>query len=253
MSTGGRCVPGDDAHHPGDTDADPVAREVALLWLSGPTGSPGLGVAGDSCCPAMPLVATNGCRRSPAALPDRDVARITEELRLLTRSPEPAFMFSQVAAVCVPAICGSCVIDVTEGSNLAYRIRRSGPSIGGPVPAVAHDDADQSNSESRVIRRFIITGTRTGVPEHRFGGTMSCSWDDGNRPTLADHGLIELILNYACAVIESERLILPDRPWPIGDGVASLSIVDPQRRVAQMAATLTAVHHNSRRSRLAIE
>src|SRR6478735_8006390 len=58
-------------------------------------------------------------------------------LRHLSAAAEPARVFTDLAAVCVPALCDECVIEIVEQGGHRYRIRRPGP---GPAHAVAATD-----------------------------------------------------------------------------------------------------------------
>ena len=53
-----------------------------------------------------------------------DLLRVTTAVRHLVGSVEPARIFSQLAQVCVPAICDACTIDLVEGAGHHYRIRQ---------------------------------------------------------------------------------------------------------------------------------
>src|SRR5690349_13080819 len=72
--------------------------------------------------------------RPGPADPDRvDLTRLLAGLRHLTASPEPARVFTELATVCVPALCDQCLIQITEQDRCPYRIRQGGPAISVPV------------------------------------------------------------------------------------------------------------------------
>ena len=65
-----------------------------------------------------------------------DLPRLLSGLRFLEASGEPARVFTGLAAVCVPALCEQCLVQITEHGRRPYRIRRSWPVVtGAPVSA----------------------------------------------------------------------------------------------------------------------
>ena len=59
-----------------------------------------------------------------------DLGRVLTGLRHLSAAAEPARVFTDLAAVCVPALCDECVIEIVEQGGHRYRIRRPGPAPG---------------------------------------------------------------------------------------------------------------------------
>ena len=57
--------------------------------------------------------------------------RVLAGLRHLETSPEPVRVFTELAAVCVPALCDECLIQIAEHGRRPYRIRRRWPDTTG--------------------------------------------------------------------------------------------------------------------------
>src|SRR6188768_1125971 len=58
-----------------------------------------------------------------------DLRRVLTGLRYLEASAEPAHVFTGLAAVCVPALCDECLVQISEHGRPPYRIRRTWPVI----------------------------------------------------------------------------------------------------------------------------
>ena len=59
-----------------------------------------------------------------------DLGRVLTGLRHLSAAADPARVFTDLAAVCVPALCDERVIEIVEQGGHRYRIRRPGPRPG---------------------------------------------------------------------------------------------------------------------------
>jgi hypothetical protein len=88
-----------------------------------------------------------------------DLGRVLTGLRHLSAAAEPARVFTDLAAVCVPALCDECVIEIVEQGGHRYRIRRPGP---GPAHAVAATDG--------MTNPAAIDGAGLGAP--RWSGAV---------------------------------------------------------------------------------
>jgi hypothetical protein len=181
------------------------------------------------------------------SLPGRiDVPAAVAGLRHLDASPEPALVFSHLAAVCVPAVCDDIVIDLIENDH-GYRIRQPaapeaasrhpkalsatmcGSADGGPVlgphTVVVAIDCPEAN------------GAGTG-----FTGTLVCSWRDGYQPVPADASLIGLMVDHAIALIHRERLT--GRVTELqGQAQNMSSTLNRNRRIASAVGVVMALHH----------
>ena len=65
-----------------------------------------------------------------------DLGRVLTGLRHLSVAADPARVFTDLAAVCVPALCDECVIEIVEQGGHRYRIRRPGPGPGRVVATI---------------------------------------------------------------------------------------------------------------------
>src|SRR6478752_5158043 len=68
-----------------------------------------------------------------------DLGRVLTGLRHLSAAADPARVFTDLAAVCVPALCDECVIEIVEQGGHRYRIRRPGPGPDRAAAAAATD------------------------------------------------------------------------------------------------------------------
>ena len=92
-----------------------------------------------------------------------DIPRVTAAVRHLMASAEPSRVFSQLAQVCVPAVCDGCTIEIVEEGGHRYRIRQ---------PAESHWRAEELGHDAVVQAEFSSDGA--GGP--RFSGTVVCTW-----------------------------------------------------------------------------
>lgn len=147
----------------------------------------------------------------PASLTRRiDVPRVVARLRHIDASAEPALMFSQLSAVCVPAVCDEVSIDLAEDGGHRYRIRRPSSASGerplrgapaltalpGPVP-----DPELAADSVTVA----VQSAQRGLAGPAFAGVVKCNWRDGYLPTPADGALIRLMVDHAVALVHRER------------------------------------------------
>ena len=77
---------------------------------------------------------TEEARGGAPERPRIDLGPVLTGMRHLPASAEPARVFSELAAVRVPALCDDCVVDLEEDGGHRYRIRR-------PAPMPGHDPA----------------------------------------------------------------------------------------------------------------
>jgi len=158
-----------------------------------------------------------------------DLLRVTTAVRHLMGSVEPARIFSQLAQVCVPAICDACTIDLVEGAGHHYRIRQ---------PAETPWTGEELGPDPDIQVEFSSDGA--GGP--RFSGVLVCAWRDGYRPTEADSALLGLLVDHATALVEHHRLTarVDELQNTTGDGGLMLP---GHQRVAAAVGILMALHH----------
>jgi hypothetical protein len=137
-----------------------------------------------------------------------DLGRALTGLRHLRGSPEPGRVFSELAAVCVPAICDEMTIDVSEAGMHPYRIRRPAPSLLGVAAAGPSAGPMAAYGSGRVV---LVGSTVTvtvgslpcGGPD--YTARLVGVWHTGYAPTEADATLLEVLADHASAVVHRER------------------------------------------------
>jgi len=146
--------------------------------------------------PSRPVMVT-------ATEPGRvDLLRVMNGLRQLAGSAEPARVFADLAAVCVPALCDEIEIGVEEAGGHRYRIRR--PDTAGRPEDMPRQDGDPGmaiiTGQSVNVR---VTSLPGGGPE--YTARVVCSWNLRYHPTNTDGALIGVVANYGVAVVHRER------------------------------------------------
>jgi len=178
-------------------------------------------------------------------------------LRHLSAAAEPARVFTDLAAVCVPALCDECVIEIVQQCGHRYRIRRPGP---GPAHAVAATDgmtnpdatdgAGRGAPWSRSGAVVTVSGesvmARFGNPPGGgpdYTGELVCTWRHGHVPVVADAALVGVLVDHAAALVHRERTT-PRVTDPDGAGQGRLTL-DGTQRVAAATGILMALYHLS--------
>jgi len=172
-----------------------------------------------------------------------DLRWVLTGLRHLRGSPEPGRVFSELAAVCVPAFCDEMTINVSEAGMHPYRIRRP---VAAPLGvAVTAPPADPTAAAGRVV----ITGSTVTVTVGSLPGggpdyaaRLAAAWHTGYLPTEADATLLEVLADHATAVVHRERTIRGPEPTTARQIGSALG--DAQR-VAAATGVLMALHHLS--------
>jgi hypothetical protein len=174
-----------------------------------------------------------------------DVVATVAGLRHLDPSPEPALVFSHLAALCVPTVCDEVVIDLVENGH-GYRIRQPAVAFGRPPMPDARLTSSSRPIAGAVLGRHTVTvvigspgASTTGAD---FTGTLACTWRDGYEPAPADASLIGLMVDHAVALIQRERLTGQVTDLAGQARTLSSSLVrDP--RIASAVGTVMALHH----------
>jgi len=158
-----------------------------------------------------------------------DLPRVTGSIRHMVGSTEPARMFSQLARVCVPAICDVCTINLVEDAGHRYRIRQ---------PAEKPWNGGELDQNAVIQAEFCSDGA--GGP--RFSGLLICTWLDDYQPSEADSALLGLLVDHATAMVEHERLTARVTELEIAPADGTLMLPGRQR-VAAAVGILMALHH----------
>src|SRR6478672_4422480 len=149
-----------------------------------------------------------------------DLGRVLTGLRHLSAAAEPVRVFTDLAAVCVPALCDECVIEIVEQGGHRYRIRRPGP---GPAHAAAATDRstdpaaiDGGGLDEQIwsVSGAVVTVSGGSVVA-RFGnppgggpdytGELVGTWRHGHVPVEADAALVGVLVDHATALVHRER------------------------------------------------
>ena len=173
-----------------------------------------------------------------------DLRRVLTGLRHLHGSSEPARVFTDLAAVCVPALCDQMVVDIEEnGIDEAgvhrYRIRQPGgfPGVGdrGPVIEPGAGSGRRDRSTGHRCGR-VAAGRRT-----RLHSAAAVPVDPGYAPTETDAALVGVLADHAVALVHRERTTghITD-PATAGQVGAALGRT---QRVAAATGILMALHH----------
>ena len=187
-----------------------------------------------------------------------DLGRVLTGLRHLSATGEPARVFTELAGVCVPALCDECVIEIVEQGGHRYRIRRPGPGPGrpvdgagttaaavpataaaGPAPRWSGDGAAVTVSGGSVMARF---GNPPGGGPG-YTGDMVCTWRHGYLPSGSDAALVGVLVDHATALVHRERTTAGVAD-PGAAGQVRLALDGPQR-VAAATGILMALYHLS--------
>jgi len=202
-------------------------------------------------------VASGGSPPGKAPTSTSSLVRVTKALRHLIASAEPALVFAHVAAICVPTVCDRCVIDISEGGASTYRIRRPGgfwsiddvdeSDLGAGAAAPDRPVNDPSPADRSMLYRLGFGGSGGNPAGGGFTGVMTCTWSDAARPNDVDRRVLQLIVDYACAVVEGAARRTADGP-PSMPGIADLAtplVPATRRQAADAVAAITAVHHRT--------
>ena len=187
-----------------------------------------------------------------------DLGRVLTGLRHLPAVGEPARVFTELAGVCVPALCDECLIEIVEQGGHRYRIRRPGPGPGRPVDGAGTTAAAvQATAAAGPVPRWSGNGAAVTVSGGsvlaRFGnppgggpgytGEMVCIWRRGHLPSEADAALVGVLVDHATALVHRERTTagVADQG---GAGQVRLAL-DGTQRVAAATGILMALYHLS--------
>jgi hypothetical protein len=184
-----------------------------------------------------------------------DLGRVLTGLRHLPAG-EPARVFTELAGICVPALCDECWIEIVEQGGHRYRIRRPGP---GQSAHRAATNGAAAEATGAVVGAAAWSGNGAAVTVSggsvlaRFGnppgggpgytGEMVCIWRRGHLPGDADAALVGVLVDHATALVHRERTTagVADQG---GAGQVRLAL-DGTQRVAAATGILMALYHLS--------
>jgi len=230
-------------------DKETVTRTAA-------TGMPAGAPASALCGPSVDgrhgdFTAAAAAIQSPSRV---DLLRVLTGLRHLRASTEPGRVFSELAGVCVPALCDEVVITLEEAGGHRYRIRQ-------PAPAPANTPKTSNGVAAHTLSggtghpvdppgpvrvapdtvRAVVSSVPGGGPA--YTATVLCSWRTGYLPTDADVALVGVLAEHAAGVVHRERTMgrLTDQEAArqVGDAL------DGAQRIAAATGVLMALHHLS--------
>jgi hypothetical protein len=109
----------------------------------------------------IPVLPWPSFAEAPTPRPSRaDIPATIARLRHLQASPEPALVFTDLAAVCVPVVCDGVVIDVIE-SDHRYRIRQPVAGVTLPAAIVSREPPDAHRPGGASVARVCLSGKGT--------------------------------------------------------------------------------------------
>jgi ANTAR domain len=175
-----------------------------------------------------------------------DIPWVTDGLRQLTPSVEPARVFSELAGICVPALADACTIDVDEQCGHRYLIRQPVPVPGRetirPVPAGSKSSSPDARS-APVVGEDTVTTFLSSKGEN--GPDYTCEvvfrWNDGYRPNTVDAALIGLIVDHTAALVRQERLT--EHLAELSAGADGSLRLPGHQRIAAAVGIVMALHH----------
>jgi hypothetical protein len=184
-----------------------------------------------------------------------DLRQVLAGLRHLDASPEPVRVFTELAAVCVPALCDECLIQIAEHGRRPYRIRRTCPDTTGTAPSLTDEAFSTVNPgpgtpldggrtggaivetiDRDVLARF--TNPPGGGPHYH--GVLVCRWTGGHAPDASDAALVGVLTEHAVALVHRERTTGAVHPRDVAPHIASA--LTAAQRVAAASGILTALH-----------
>ena len=184
-----------------------------------------------------------------------DLGRVLTGLRHLPAG-EPARVCTELAGVCVPALCDECWIEIVEQGGHRYRIRRPGP---GQSAHRAATNGAAAEATGAVVGAAAWSGNGAAVTVSggsvlaRFGnppgggpgytGEMVCIWRRGHLPSEADAALVGVLVDHATALVHRERTTAGVAD-PGDAGQVRLAL-DGTQRVAAATGILMALYHLS--------
>jgi len=184
-----------------------------------------------------------------------DLGRVLTGLRHLPAAGEPARVFTELAGVCVPALCDECWIEIVEQGGHRYRIRR--PDPGQSAHRAATNGAATAGATGAALGAAAWSGNGAAVTVSggsvlaRFGnppgggpgytGEMVCIWRRGHLPSEADAALVGVLVDHATALVHRERTTARVADADTA-GQVRLAL-DGTQRVAAATGILMALYH----------
>jgi ANTAR domain len=125
-------------------------------------------------------------------------------------SAEPGIAYGGLAAVCVPALGDTCVVELIEDGVAPYQVCRPGEKI----------TADPQGRIGTMTRRMVTTGERSvrtadavsvaivgvGTAGPDFLGALTCTRRLGCPPGRAESHVLEVLVAHTTALLRAERL-----------------------------------------------
>jgi hypothetical protein len=131
---------------------------------------------------------------------------VTDAMRGLIQSVEPAVVFSSLARSCIPAFSDACTVELSEGVEALFQV--TFPVADEGALFVRSDSVTAGGrafpfSSETVSTSFQAESTR-GHPS--FAGVVSHSWIE-HEPTDDDVTIARLLVDHSVAMVRQERLV----------------------------------------------
>jgi ANTAR domain len=124
------------------------------------------------------------------------IAELPLAIRALRPSAEPAVVLSSLARCCVRSFSDGCAVELSEGTDPAFRVRY-------PLPGESADDDDGALSADGIVTTPFDLRSCHGRPA--FAGVIVHSWRR-RRPTSSDALVARLLVDGAISLVRQQRL-----------------------------------------------
>jgi hypothetical protein len=131
---------------------------------------------------------------------DVPTTRRTALISSLTRlrgSDEPVVTFAGLPRACVPEFADGCQVELSDGTELPFRVTHPASSADGSEPTAAHPG-------HMLLTPFQVV-PRVGYPS--YAGVVTHWWAD-RAPSESDAALADLMVKHLIALVDHERLMV---------------------------------------------
>jgi hypothetical protein len=126
-------------------------------------------------------------------------SKLIGTLSLLLGSDDPAVTFARLATACVPEFADVCQVELGDGTQPLFRVRRPPGRADGPDWA----EAGAAGPDQVLLTPFRVA-SRAGYPS--YAGVVT-HWWAGRAPAESDAVIADLMVKHAIALVDRERLM----------------------------------------------
>jgi hypothetical protein len=134
---------------------------------------------------------------------DVPTARRTALISSLSRlrgSDDPVVTFAGLPRACVPEFADGCQVELSDGTELPFRVTHPASSADGSEPSAAHP----GGPDRMLLTPFQVV-PRAGYPS--YAGVVTHWWAD-RAPSESDAALADLMVKHLIALVDHERLMV---------------------------------------------